>query len=508
MRNKNLIISTSFKSPKNLNQQYIINIDKSQTNKYKKTIDFIKVFYKIIFLLTLENIMSLKKITILLLTSLSFNVYANDFSCGNPLNINNLNQAIDFAICNNPQTKTSYYNLKTQENIYLQSKSHLYPTINYSLNYTESSTDSSNNINKQRNDNLNISYLLYDFGFSKNLEVSQELLKEASFLKYENTIQKIIFDTTTQYLNFQNQSKTLEIQEKILQFHEDAYKIAEAKYNVGKTIKLDVRQAETQLYSQKLAVQNTRNNLEKQRNKLMLVLGLNPLENKNLNFKFNPINIGFNEKELGLLFEKALKNNKNYNSLIKEYESLLKQKKSIEAKHYPQISIGYSISTYNKNTPQVNIPSALSNAGYSNLVDNNYTTNTAMITLNIPIFDGWKTTNQVKEFENKIEQKKFSLEQEKNNLFEELSNTFLDLESQKEIIKTQNIILEKAQEAYELAFGRYKVGVGNYTDINNTQQELKKAEIELLNAYNNFDLLKIKIIYNIGNINNKIDNGN
>lgn len=102
--------------------------------------------------------------------------------------------------------------------------------------------------------------------------------------------------------------------------------------------------------------------------------------------------------------------------------------------------------------------------------------------LNIPLFTGFKRTNQVKEArlniertQNDIERQKQTIEFEYESAKTSLKNSFLQLKSQEENLTLANTVVDLAEK-------KYKAGVGSNIEVNQAQTELLRAQNNYFNS--------------------------
>ncbi|MDT0686267.1 TolC family protein [Autumnicola psychrophila] len=115
------------------------------------------------------------------------------------------------------------------------------------------------------------------------------------------------------------------------------------------------------------------------------------------------------------------------------------------------------------------------------------------VQLNIPIFNGWATRNQVKRSEINVQRAEYQLEQAALDLEADVYQAYVDAEGAYEAYEAA-IVAANAQElAYEYANQRFEVGLTNAFDFSQAKVRYENAQREVLRA--KFDyIFNIKVI--------------
>ena len=159
-----------------------------------------------------------------------------------------LQEVVNLALCNNPQTRVAWANSQVQAAQVGVSKSAYLPTVSLNASDT-SSTGTAVPGTEQRDIGVTFSYLLYDFGArSASVENSRQLLA-AAIATQDSTVQSVFLAAVQDYYQVQAGSAALDAAMESERAAKESFDAAEARYKVGSATPADELQAQT-AYSQ------------------------------------------------------------------------------------------------------------------------------------------------------------------------------------------------------------------------------------------------------------------
>lgn len=178
----------------------------------------------------------------------------------------NLPYLLDYALCHNPQTETSWALAKASYYAFEASKGILYPslTLNYAEAFEINSATRSTNISTQNatltgtagfflnnsklsvfTQDLTLSWLLLDFGGRCGLiEAAKYALVNANWT-HNQTVQNVMFEVISNYYRAIQAIETREAAEYSLADADEALKAATLQFEAGVVTKLDVLQSKS-----------------------------------------------------------------------------------------------------------------------------------------------------------------------------------------------------------------------------------------------------------------------
>jgi outer membrane protein len=120
------------------------------------------------------------------------------------------------------------------------------------------------------------------------------------------------------------------------------------------------------------------------------------------------------------------------------------------------------------------------------------------LTLNIPIFDGFRTTYKVEESVRTYYAIRAAAEQQKQQVALEVEQGYANAGSAQERIKATKAAEQAARENLDLANGRYQVGVGSIIEVTDAQALYVTAEVDYVNSLYNYKIAEAQLLRAVG----------
>ena len=124
-------------------------------------------------------------------------------------------------------------------------------------------------------------------------------------------------------------------------------------------------------------------------------------------------------------------------------------------------------------------------AGYSKYGDDFYIENDdtrLMVSVDIPIFNAFKSYNKVKQAKVSLSKAQNSNRSLVNDVFLEVQKAYINMQEAQESIPIAELNVSKAKENLELARGRYNEGIGDSIELKDAEVAYTDAELNLLTA--------------------------
>ena len=113
-------------------------------------------------------------------------------------------------------------------------------------------------------------------------------------------------------------------------------------------------------------------------------------------------------------------------------------------------------------------------------------TSTVSLSISIPIFDGFRKQNDIKQTKVSIEQMKWQREDIVRNLKLSINNNVNNMTNYVEQVFSTKDVIKQAQKGYEISQKLYDTGMGTLLDLNNAQLGLTQASLAFNQAIYNF----------------------
>jgi len=118
----------------------------------------------------------------------------------------------------------------------------------------------------------------------------------------------------------------------------------------------------------------------------------------------------------------------------------------------------------------------------------------AGVTLQLPLFDGWRTLGQVAQANSQIEDVRIATSQLRESITLEAKVALDTLQEAEEIIGAAKLNIEEAQKALELAETSYRYGVAILLDVTDAQLALTSARVDHATALRNYMSAKARVL--------------
>jgi outer membrane protein TolC len=320
---------------------------------------------------------------------------------------------------------------------------------------------------------------LYDFGRTSNtVKINRENVK-ASEEDLTTAKQLVVLNVKQAYFGVLQTLRLIQVAEEVVKQDEQRLEQAQGFYQAGTRPKIDVTKAEVDRANSELNLIRAKNNYQVARVTLNNALGLR----ESLSFA---IEDSMDIKPVPVTLEEIL--NLSY-AQRPELLQLKARKRSLEA------TIKLAQASY--------YPSLSGNASYlyrGDHVDNLYWDFFVGATLNIPLFSGFSSPNQVAEARANLRNLQAQEENLKLNIRLEAEQAFLGLKEADERIRATEKAVGYARENFDLASGRYQVGVGFPLEVTDAEVALANAKANYIQALYDYKVGEARIEKAMGKI--------
>lgn len=390
-----------------------------------------------------------------------------------------LQEVVNLALCNNPQTHLAWANSLAQAAQVGVSKADYLPSVD--LNASDYRSSGSAPGVDQRTVGVTFSYLLYDFGSrSANLENSRQLLA-AAIATQDSTVQSVFLAAVQSYYQAQATHAALDAAIESERAAKESFAAAEARYNAGSATPADKLQAQT-AYSQATLNRITADgNVKNAYGSLANMIGLDANRDVSLapaNMAAIPDNF---EGDISALIGQARQRRPDLQAAAAQVKAAEASADATRAAGRPTISLTASSNQYYY--PGIN--SNGSSVG---------------INLSVPIFSGYATTYRVRSAEAQVDAKKTQLEQVSLQVALDVWTAYQNLITATQSLRTTADLLDSAEQSAHVALGRYKAGVGSILDVLNAQSALASARQQRIQSTFNWNISRATLAQSIGSL--------
>jgi len=386
-----------------------------------------------------------------------------DAPCANVLPASALTalDAVDLALCNNPQTREVWAAARAQAALVGVTQSAWLPSLDGKIvggrNFTESRSYN------QSSAALTLSWLVFDFGQrSANIENARQLLSAAAATQ-DASVQSLFLSALQSYYTAQATRAAVVSTSEAERAARESFAAAESRYNVGAGTPADRLQAQTALSQAILnrikAEGEARNALGVLANAMgfdaqqKIVLGEIPQALPEAAF----------QKDVEALIEEARKRRPDLRSAEAQLKAAEAGVDLARAQGRPTVSLAAG-------------PSWQDLGGVSSNGGN------VGVTLSVPIFSGFETTYRVRSAEAQVDVRAAQRDRLRNQVTLDVWKAYQSLTTATESLKMTADLVASAEQSARVALGRYKAGVGTVLDLLTAQTALASARLQRIQA--------------------------
>lgn len=375
-----------------------------------------------------------------------------------------LDDCLSLAKANSPQAVSAQLSLQNAQVSLNLAKAEFLPTatVGASQGYNNSKTDGfprtdhgSSNVYAQAQ--LSISGIT---DIARNIKVKRLALEQAE-LNVQQVENDLVRTVKKNYYALLSATRAVNIRTKSRDLYKDQYERAAEYYRQGLRPKVDVTTAEVNLNNEELLLIRAKNLVKTASAQLANTLGItasNTLEIEDI-ADFAPF---------GLTFEEAVR---------QAYETRPDVLSSQTGVRISQIQLNQAKAGF--------FPTFSFSAGFSKNGDDFYLDNEEtklLASVEIPLFNAFKTYNNVKQAKLSLEGTLNDNRNLLNNVFLEVQSAYIKMQESQESIPIAELNVQKAKENLDLAQGRYNEGIGDVIALKDAEVAYTDAELSLLTA--------------------------
>lgn len=387
--------------------------------------------------------------------------------------------AVDLALCVNPQTREVWANARYQAAQVGIARSALLPTLSANLSANQYSGSA---FKREQSANLALSWLVFDFGGrDATLESARQLFAAASASR-DSTVQSVFQSTVQAYYQVHANEAALAAVRKSEQSYQESYKAAEARHQVGAATPADKLQAQT-AYSQASLVRiQAEGALRAAQGGLAAIMGQDA--HRPLSLAAAPtVTPGAEfEQDVEALIATARELRPDLFAAEAQVRAAEADVAAASAAGMPTLSLGLA-------------------AGKSRIDGSAWDNNSYLgLAVTIPIFTGFSTTYKIKAAEAQREAKAASRDSLRLQVALDVWNAYQSLVTANQSLRSSADLLASAEQSEQVAVGRYKGGVGSILDLLSAQSALAAARLQRVRALFNWNVSRTALAFAVGNL--------
>jgi outer membrane protein len=376
-----------------------------------------------------------------------------------------IEDAVRIGLENHPRLRSSGERIGTTEAQLGQQMAAYYPTVTLNSFYRSGTAGSAGVSNLTAADTYNsqaaVNFTLYNFGKREgNVQAARDTV-DASKQDFATTSQDIALGIKQSYYIYLGAQAIVKVRQETVRNRELLVRQARGFFEVGTRAKIDVARAEANLYSAQADLIAAENGV-----KIAWVTLRNAMGSPRLSEQ--PVAEDSPEVVFTMNLSGARDVAFDARSELKSFEAQKRASDQLLAVarrgHLPDLVLD---SLYGR-THKSNDARVKEHNGIPDIFPLRPVWQ-VQLSLNIPIFDGFRTTNRVEETLHNYYNIKFQEEDRRQQIALEVEQSYLRVvETQERINATQSAALA-AKENVDLARGRYEVGVGSIIEVTDAE---------------------------------------
>jgi outer membrane protein len=411
-------------------------------------------------------------------------------------NILTLDEAVQTALDNNPSIKAARERIGAQQAVLGQQMGAYYPTITSTERYQTGTQSGGTGVSADGSDFFTggaaVNMTLYNFGKREgSVQAARETLNATGF-NYRTTVDSVILGVKQSYYTYLQARAIVQVRQETVNNRDLLVRQAQAFFEVGTRARIDVVRAEANLYTAQADLISAQNAVAVAWVVLKNAVGVR-------DFPLRPLVEDTTMTVIPYALDQAREIAYASRPELKSFDAQLRAQDQTIATarrgHLPDIIFDSSYARRH-----------VSNETGKDLSGRTITLPTfplrpswqVQLSLVIPIFDGFRTTNRVEETVRTYYSIQAQEEQQRQQVALDVEQSYLKLLELQERIKANEAAARAAKENLDLANGRYEVGVGSIIEVTDAQNTYTDAQTTYVRALYDYKIADAQFARAVG----------
>nr|WP_245202063.1 TolC family protein [Herbaspirillum sp. 1130] len=412
-----------------------------------------------------------------------------------------LGEALERALCSNPKTRAAWTSIKVQAAAVGVAKAPFLPTLTGSWQKTRNDNTtsvqdfpalSSQQKATERAYSASLNLLLYDFGARRAALGNAEQLLAAAQANHDQVLQETFLNVAKDFYAAQAAFGSLAASTDIENISKESLAAASGRVNNGVAPISDQLQAQTVYAQAVFSRTKAQGDWLIAIGALMSDIDMDPradIRVPDIEEMIMPIS-DFN-RSLDELIARAREEHPSVRTALAQWQAALAKVDQAKAEGLPNVSM---IGKYSWNNQPVS-PS-IGQPGLPAWASEKY----LGIQVNVPIFDGFNRTYQVKQAQAQAELAKVTLDEARRKVVSNVWSSEQALRTATENVGNSASLLDIAQKSYDASLHRYLSGVGNVIELLSTQSALATARKQRVQALADWRTARLQLAGALGHV--------
>ena len=412
-----------------------------------------------------------------------------------------LAEAVEQALCHHPQTREAWANIRAQAAQVGVATAAYLPTVNASvlgardhatLQTPVFPTLSTDHASTYQTETITLNWLLYDFGArSASLQYAKQMLAAAQ-ANYDNALQKVFASTTKDYYAAAAAQDAVIAARENEQTAKQSLKVASARMTGGVAAVSDQLQAQTAYSQSVIARVKAEGTLHNTLGVLALDMG-QPVSQVTgvAHVDAETTEIHSVTQSIQELLRQAEQQHPSLRSARAQRDAAIAKAEQVRAQGRPSISL---TARANRSTQPESLGTGLPTTPAHS--QDRY----LGIQLDIPIFEGFGRTYQIRNAEAQVEVQEATLADAEQQVAKDVWTSYQDLKTSEENVRATRDLLESAKAAFNAGKKRYQTGVADILELLNVQTALANARQQRIQAIADWHTAKYQLASALGRL--------
>lgn len=399
-----------------------------------------------------------------------------------------LGEAVDLALCNNPQVKAAWAAIKIQAGALGEARAAYLPTVTATLSQLHTRNEfpgrpETNNSTDGHTLYAGLNWRIFDFGTREaNREVTN-LLLVAALTGHDATLQKALAGVVQAYFDAQTARAAVAASTAVTQLARETLEATERRERRGAVGESDTLQARTAWAKAQLAEQRAKADYGKGLAVLVYAIGLAP------------------DAPIQLLEIPEAATADSINDLAGWLDEAKAKHPAIAAARAQWDAAQAKVrQVRDEGLPTIDLTGNIYQNGYPNqgLQGTRSTVTTVGITLTIPLFEGFARTYKVQGAIAQAEQSAAQFEDTEHQILTDVVKTHADAVSALGNLQASDVLLKSARAAMASSEKRYAKGAADILELLSTQSALADALQERVRSVSEWRSARLRLLATAG----------
>lgn len=404
-----------------------------------------------------------------------------------------LGDAVDLALCNNPQIQSAWAAIKVQASALGEARAAYLPTLQGTASRLNSHTGYPGSGGPATSSTGNtvfvgMNWRLLDFGArAANTNLALQNLT-AALASHDATLQATLTSVVQAYFDAVTALATLDAQRQAVAVANGTLESAHRRESKGAAAHSDALQAATALAKAALARSRAEGNLHKSLAVLVFALGVPSGSDVRV---AEIMNADISETQ-----EQVRELNSWLATAQESHPAILAARAQLEASKQKVKS------ATSDGLPTLDLTANRYQNGYpgQGLQPSRTTVNTVGVTLTVPLFDGFARGYKIRGAQAQAEQSEAQLRDTERQILSEVIKAHADALSSLQNLADSQTLIETARESQATSDRRYNKGVADIVELLNAQGALADALQERVKCLSEWRSARLKILSSVGGL--------